>query len=89
MRPSTCVHPVFRGSCCRKQSTVRTGVITNETNSLCGTNIKKKQFSHVSYTGRSCSFLSPDGRDIQDGLTERMIYRRHVGGFLVFSVGGL
>jgi hypothetical protein len=28
-------------------------------------------------------------RDVQDGLTERMIYQRHVGMFLVFPVGGV
>jgi hypothetical protein len=32
-------------------------VITEETNSLHGTNIKP-QFSHLIYTGRSCSFLT-------------------------------
>jgi hypothetical protein len=54
---------------------------------------KKNKFSHSVYTGRSCSFFfylccsngSPDGRDVQAGLTDRIICQRHVGGFLVFS----
>jgi hypothetical protein len=32
---------------------------------------------------------SPDGRDVQDGLTDQMVYQRHVGRFLVFSVYGV
>jgi hypothetical protein len=57
MRPSTRVHALFRGYCCYNQITIRIEVITKEPNSLCGTNIKT-QFSHVIYTGRSCSFLT-------------------------------
>jgi hypothetical protein len=49
-----------------------------------GTNIKT-QSSHIIYT---CSNWSPGGRDVQGGLTDRMVYQRHVGGFLVFPVCG-
>jgi hypothetical protein len=33
-----------------------------------------------------CNTWSPDGRDAQAELTHRMVYQRHVGGFLVFVV---
>jgi hypothetical protein len=33
-----------------------------------------------------CDNGSPDGRDIQAGLTDQTIYQRHVGLFLVFPV---
>jgi hypothetical protein len=36
---------------------MRIEVITEETNSLYGTNIKTK-FSHIIYTGQNCSFLT-------------------------------
>jgi hypothetical protein len=32
---------------------------------------------------------SLDGRDVQVGLIDRMVYYRHVGGVLVFSVCGV
>jgi hypothetical protein len=35
-----------------------------------------------------CDIASPDGRDVRDVMTDRMIYHRHMGGFLVFSVFG-
>jgi hypothetical protein len=45
------------------------------------------------YTGQSGRFLIPDvvmgvqmGEDIQAGLTDRMIYHRHVDTFLIFPV---
>jgi hypothetical protein len=28
--------------------------------------------------------VSPDGRDVQAGLTDRMVYKRHMGGVLVY-----
>jgi hypothetical protein len=31
----------------------------------------------------------PDERDVQGGLTDRMVQQRHVGGFLVFPVCGI
>jgi hypothetical protein len=36
-----------------------------------------------------CDNGSPDGRDVQAGLTDRMIYQRHVGGFLAFQFHSL
>jgi hypothetical protein len=36
-----------------------------------------------------CDNGSRDGRDIQAGLTDRMVQQRHVGGFLVFPVRGV
>jgi hypothetical protein len=36
-----------------------------------------------------CDNGSPDGRDVQAGLTDRMVYQRHVSGFLVFPAGGV
>jgi hypothetical protein len=65
--------------------------ITGEINSVYGTNIRT-QFSHLIYTGRVVySFFdfcydneSPNGRDVQAELTARMVYQRHVVGFLVF-----
>jgi hypothetical protein len=36
-----------------------------------------------------CDNGSPDGRDVQAGLTDRKVYQRHVGGFLVFPVRGV
>jgi hypothetical protein len=36
-----------------------------------------------------CCDSCPDGKDVQAGLTDRIIYQRHVGGLLVFPVGGL
>jgi hypothetical protein len=56
MRPSTDVHALFHSYCCN-QSTISIEVITKETNSLYGTNIKT-QFSHIIYIGGSCSFLT-------------------------------
>jgi hypothetical protein len=53
---------------------------------------KKHKFLHLIYTGHSCcsNFCcdngSPDARDVQTGMTDRMVYQRHVGGFLVFSI---
>jgi hypothetical protein len=29
--------------------------------------------------------VGPDGRDVQAGLTDQMVYQRHVGGFLVLG----
>jgi hypothetical protein len=52
---------------------------------------KKNKFSHSFYTGRSCSFFyfrcdnrGPDGRDVQAGLTDRMVYQRHAADSLYF-----
>jgi hypothetical protein len=56
MKPSTYVHALFQGYC-YSQSTIRIEVITKEANPLHGTNIKT-QFSHIIYTGWSCSFLT-------------------------------
>jgi hypothetical protein len=76
------------------QRTIRTEVITGETNFLYGTKTKNK-FSYSIYAGWSCSFFyfhcdngSPDGTDVQAGLTDRIIYQRYVGGFLVFPLCG-
>jgi hypothetical protein len=55
MRPSTYVHPLFYGYCFQNYSTIRIEGIAKKKNSLYGTNIKT-QFSHMIYTGRSCSF---------------------------------
>jgi hypothetical protein len=40
MRPSTYVHALFYGYCYYNQSTIRIDVITKETSSQYGTNIK-------------------------------------------------
>jgi hypothetical protein len=47
----------------------------------------------VGYTGRSCSFedfccddRNPDGRNVQAGLTDKMICQNHVGCFLSLFV---
>jgi hypothetical protein len=61
--------------------------------SLSGT-IIKTQFSSIIYTWRRrmyfsdfcCHNESPDGRDVEAGLADRMVYQRHVGGFLIFRV---
>jgi hypothetical protein len=53
LRPSTYVNALFHGYHCYNQSTIRIEVIYKETN---GTNMKT-QFSHIIYTGCSCSFL--------------------------------
>jgi hypothetical protein len=57
MRPSTYVHILFHSYCCYNWSAIRIKVITKETNSLYGTNIKT-QFSHIIYTEWRCSFLT-------------------------------
>jgi hypothetical protein len=57
MRPSTYVHALFHGYCCYDQSSVRIDVITKDTNSLYGTNLKT-QFSHIIDAEQSCSFLT-------------------------------
>jgi hypothetical protein len=36
-----------------------------------------------------CDNGSPDGRGVQEGFIDGMIYQRHVGGFLVFPVCGV
>jgi hypothetical protein len=36
-----------------------------------------------------CHSGGPDGRNVQIGLTEQMVYQRHVGGFLVFPACGV
>jgi hypothetical protein len=73
MRPSTCVHALFYGYCCQNQSIIRKEVITRETNSLYGTNIKT-QFSHIIYPGRSCSFLiSAAIMKVQFGEMSKMV----------------
>jgi hypothetical protein len=36
-----------------------------------------------------CNNGSPDGRDVQAGLTDRMVQQRHTGGVLVFPAGGV
>jgi hypothetical protein len=60
-----------------------------------GTNIRKQIFplnlhwTELQFPDFCCDNGSPDGRDVQAGLTDRMVYQRHVGGFLVFPVGGV
>jgi hypothetical protein len=36
-----------------------------------------------------CNNGGPNGRDVQAGLTDRMVYQRHEGGFLVFPTCGV
>jgi hypothetical protein len=36
-----------------------------------------------------CDNGSLDGRDVHAGLADRLVYQRHVGGFLVFPVCGV
>jgi hypothetical protein len=42
------------------------------------------------YNERSCIFYfccentTPGGRDVQDGLNDRMVYQKHVDGFFIF-----
>jgi hypothetical protein len=65
------------------QNTIRVEVITGERNSLYDTNIKNN-FLHLIYTGQSCVIFffccdnrSPDGRHVQAGLNDQMVYQRH------------
>jgi hypothetical protein len=46
MMSSTDVHALFHSCSCQDQSTIRTEVITEETNSLYGTNTETK-ISHI------------------------------------------
>jgi hypothetical protein len=64
--------------------------IAEETNSLYGTNIKtifthNLHWTELQFSDFCRDYDSPDRRDVLAGLTDRMIYHRHVGGFLVFS----
>jgi hypothetical protein len=46
-------------------------------------------WTELQFSAFCCDNGTPDGRDVQAGLTDRMIYQRHVCGFLVFPVGGV
>jgi hypothetical protein len=41
------------------------------------------------YSDFYCDSESPGGRDVQAGLTDRMVYQRHMRGLFVFYVGGI
>jgi hypothetical protein len=78
----------------RMRPCTRIEVITGKTNSPYSTNTKKTNFHIQSTLGGvvvfyfCCDNGSPDMRDVQAGLTDRIVYQRHVGGFLVFLVCG-
>jgi hypothetical protein len=56
---------------------------------------QEKQFSPLSlhwtelFFDFCCDNGSPDGREVQAGLTDRMVCQRHVGAFLVFPARGV
>jgi hypothetical protein len=64
------------------QRTIKIEIITREIKYSGWYQHKKNTFSNSIYTGRRCSFYfccdngSPDGRDVQAGLTDRMVSDR-------------
>jgi hypothetical protein len=64
------------------QRTITIDVITRETNSAYGTNTKNTNFPTLSTLDGVvvfyfyCDNRSPDGRDVQAGLTDQMVYQR-------------
>jgi hypothetical protein len=62
---------------------------------LCMVQHKNTIFKHnlhgteMQFSDFCCDNGSPDGTDVRAGLTARMVYQRHVGGFLAFPVCGV
>jgi hypothetical protein len=77
------------------QRTLKMEVITGETNSPYGTNTRntniptKSTLNGVVVFYFCCTNGSPHGRDVQAGLSDRMVYQRHVVEVLVFPVCGV
>jgi hypothetical protein len=62
--------------------------MTQGTNSLYGNTIftHNLHWTELWFSDFCCNSESPDGRYVQDGLTDRMMYQRHEDGFFVFLV---
>jgi hypothetical protein len=74
------------------QRAIRVEVITGERNSSHGINTNlptQSTLDGVEDFYFCCNNVSPDGIDVQAGLTGRMVQQRNVGGFLVFLVCGV
>jgi hypothetical protein len=72
------------------QRTIKQYIIIGESKFYLWYQHKKKNFpfnlnwTELQFFYFCCDNGSPDGRDVQAGMTDRMVYQRHVGGFLVF-----
>jgi hypothetical protein len=58
-------------------------------------NIGNTKFTHnlhwpeMQFSDFCCDETSPDGRDVQAGLSDQMAYQSHVDRWLVFPIGGV